>query len=77
MKSEEVEQCLRIAGWHPGRQVDTKPYEEYFLANGFPVFPNVMEFLSEYGNLKFFFEFHSVSDRLIARDYIFDPMFHT
>lgn len=42
---------LREAGWHPGRAVDTGPWEERLKGEGYTVGTAARRFLGEYGGL--------------------------
>ena len=44
---------LTAAGWHPGRSVGPKSVREQYVAGGFDPPPCVLEFMDEFGGLKF------------------------
>lgn len=50
--SESTHKLLTDAGWYSGRTRDTNVDEKHLLAWGYKIFPTVMEFLSEFGNLR-------------------------
>jgi hypothetical protein len=43
---------LRLAGWHQSRAVATGTYAEVLEAEGYPVFPCVIDFLQQFGGLR-------------------------
>jgi hypothetical protein len=44
-------EALQLAGWHPGRKVDTKKYEEALKAEGYPRLPAALNFIQSFGGL--------------------------
>lgn len=50
--SQETIDILLVAGWHPGRKIDTKQIEEYLISSGYEVFTSVKAFLEEFGMLE-------------------------
>ena len=49
--SEKAKHCLQVAGWSPGRQIDTDPFEALNRECGFYVCDSAIEFLREFGGL--------------------------
>ncbi|WP_406798397.1 MULTISPECIES: SUKH-3 domain-containing protein [Brevibacillus] len=49
--SKETLKILRDSGWYEGRSIDIKEIEENLKRLGYIVFPEVKNFLKEFGNL--------------------------
>ncbi|MEQ9023195.1 MAG: SUKH-3 domain-containing protein, partial [Pseudomonadales bacterium] len=50
--SEKVNELLQQAGWTPDYYVDTSEYKRCLEEAGFTVFPNVLNFLKRFGDIK-------------------------
>jgi len=51
--SNNTVKLLKQAGWFEGRLIDTSSFEKLLEEKGFPLFPSITEFLSQFGGLKF------------------------
>jgi hypothetical protein len=60
--SEKTLVALKGAGWVEGREIETRRIEQLLKEEGYTVFPSVVTFLSEFGNL--LIEFQDVNNML-------------
>ncbi len=47
-----TDQCLRAAGWFPGRQVDILPASRLLETDGYTIFPVAGAFIAEFNGLR-------------------------
>ena len=61
--SQKTVMALRKAGWRETRRTDTAAYERKLRSFGYPIFPVVLVFLSEFGGLRVVNHFADVGRR--------------
>ncbi|WP_406516024.1 SUKH-3 domain-containing protein [Streptomyces sp. NBC_00873] len=59
--SEEAERVLLLAGWTPGRRVDTSAWRARLEGSGFSMHEAAERFLSEFGGLSFEYGGYGIS----------------
>ena len=64
--------CLKAAGWHAGRSVDTAEFKRRLEAEGCIFFPVVEKFMSEFGGLLMCHSNHCLPD--VDDHFLIDPL---